>query len=92
MSKLFQSRKFLLLVVDAVLGLAGLLIAFFIKDEALTVLLIGIFATLQPVFVGAILAIAMEDSAAFAAGIHPNQEGSVKFQYQKPMQEQNPGE
>ena len=72
MSKLFQSRKFLLLVVDAVLGLAGLLIAFFIKDEALSVLLIGVFATLQPVFVGAILSIAIEDAAALKAGVHPN--------------------
>lgn len=82
MSKLLQSRKFLLLVIDAVFAVAALAIGFFLVDDvALQAFVAGIFLTLQPVFVGAVNAIAVEDAAAYAAGIHPNQEGNVAFQY-----------
>jgi ABC-type sugar transport system substrate-binding protein len=86
MSKLFQSRKFLLLVIDAVFAIAALAIGFFLVDDvALQAFIAAIFLTLQPVFVGAVNAIAVEDAAAYAAGIHPNQEGSVGFQFPSGM-------
>ena len=75
MSVLFQSRKFLLVVIDAVFGIAAVAVAFFLVDTLELQIFVGaIFATLQPVFVGAINAIATEDSAALAVGAHPNQQ------------------
>ena len=75
MSSLFQSRKFLLLVIDAFFGVAALAVAFFLADTIELQVFIGaIFVTLQPVFVGAINAIAAEDTAAYSVGIHPNQQ------------------
>lgn len=72
MSKLFKSRKFLLLLIDAAAAIAALLIAFFVKDPAVTALLVGLFAAIQPVFVGAIVMIGVEDAAALKAGVHVN--------------------
>jgi ABC-type sugar transport system substrate-binding protein len=74
MSKLFQSRKFLLLVIDAVFAIAALFVGFFLADSTeLQIFIAAVFATLQPVFVGAVMAIAKEDAAALEAGVHPNQ-------------------
>ena len=73
MSSLFQSRKFLVLLVDAGFGLAALAVAFFLADSIELQIFVGaIFVTLQPVFVGAVNAIAAEDVAALASGSHPN--------------------
>ena len=73
MSNLFQSRKFLILLVDAVFGIAALLVVFFVAaDLQAQALVLAIFAIVQPVFIGAIKAIADEDIAAYAAGSHPN--------------------
>ena len=73
MSNLFQSRKFLILLVDAVFGIAALLVAFFVAvDLEAQVLILAVFGILQPVFIGAINAIANEDIAAYASGSHPN--------------------
>ena len=85
MSKLFKSRKFLILLVDAAFGIAALLVGFFVVSSLeAQVLILAVFGILQPVFIGAINGIATEDAAAFAAGIHPNQEGSVHFIQRKP--------
>ena len=76
MSSLFQSRKFLLLSIDALFGIAALGVGFFLADSVeLQAFVAAIFVTLQPVFVGAINAIATEDAAALAVGVHPNQVG-----------------
>ena len=76
MSSLFQSRKFLILLLDAVFGIASLLVAFFLAESnEVRVLIFGVFAVIQPVFYGVIDAIAKEDVAALAVGIHPNQTG-----------------
>ena len=86
MSNLFQSRKFLILLVDAVFGIAALGVGFFIAENVETqAFVLAVFAVLQPVFVGAINGIATEDSAAYAAGIHPNQEGNASFMYPQPV-------
>ena len=74
MSTLFQSRKFLLLTIDAVFGLAALAVGFFLAENVETqVFIVAVFGILQPVFVGAINGITQEDAAAFANGAHPNQ-------------------
>lgn len=74
MSTLFQSRKFLLLLLDAIFALAALSVGFFLAENVETqVFIVAVFGILQPVFVGAINGIAQEDAAAFAAGSHPNQ-------------------
>ena len=79
MSSLLSSRKFLLLVIDAVFGIAALGVGFFLVDNVeLQIFIAAIFAILQPVFVGAIQAIATEDAAALAVGIHPNQVGGPR--------------
>ena len=75
MSTLFQSRKFLLLTIDAVFGLAALAVGFFLAENVETqVFIVAVFGILQPVFVGAINGITTEDTAAFANGAHPNQQ------------------
>lgn len=75
MSKLFSSRKFLLICVDAFFALVGLSVGFFVQDADWQRFIFGVVAALQPVFVAAIVGVAVEDAAAFRAGIHPNQTG-----------------
>ncbi len=78
MSRLFQSRKFLILLLDAVFGLAALLVAFLLAESnELRVLIFGVFAILQPVFYGVIDGIAKEDVAALSVGVHPTQTGRI---------------
>jgi purine-cytosine permease-like protein len=74
MSKLLASRKFLLVCLDAVVGLAGLCAGFFLEDPDWQRFVLAFIGFLQPVFVAAILGVAIEDSAALKAGTHPNQE------------------
>ena len=72
---LLKSRKFLVLLLDAVFGLAALFVVFFIAENIETqALILSAFAIIQPVFLGVINGITTEDSAAFAAGSHPNQQ------------------
>ncbi len=79
MSKLLKSRKFLLLVLDAVFGIAALFAAFYLAEGTeLKVLILAVFGILQPVFVGVINGITQEDAAAYAAGTHPAQVGFVR--------------
>ncbi len=74
MSKLFNSRKFLVLVLDAVFGLAALAIVFFVAEDIETqAFVLAVFGILQPVFVGVIKGITQEDAAQIAAGSHPSQ-------------------
>ena len=68
---LLQSRKFWLVVIDAVTALVGLFAANFWPDRQ--EFIISFWAALQPVFVAAIVGIAWEDSAAKKAGVHPSQ-------------------
>ncbi len=75
MGKLFASRKFLLILVDAVFVLLGGAAAFFIGDADWTKFIVFLLATLQPVFVAAIIGITVEDKAALQVGVHPNQTG-----------------
>lgn len=76
MNALFQSRKFLILLLDAIFALASLFVAFFLVEAVETqALIFGVFAVVQPVFYGVIDAIAKEDIAALNAGVHPNQTG-----------------
>ena len=73
MKKLFSSRKFLLIVVDAVFVLAGGAAAFFIDDPDWQRFIALVLTALQPVFVAAVVGIAVEDAASLKAGTHPNQ-------------------
>ena len=66
---LLQSRKFWLVVIDAVGGLLALFAAEFWPDNANFI--IGVWGGVQPVFVVAIGGIAAEDAAAKKAGVHP---------------------
>ena len=76
MSGLFQSRKFLILLLDAFFGIASLAVAFYLAENVETqAFIVAIFALVQPVFYGLIDAIAKEDVAALDAGVHPNQTG-----------------
>jgi hypothetical protein len=49
-------------------------VGFFVKDADWQRFILGVVAALQPVFVAAIVGVAVEDSAALKAGTHPNQE------------------
>ena len=89
MSSLFSSRKFLIVLFDAIFGLASLAVAFFLVDTVELQIFVGaIFATLQPVFVAAINGITAEDTAAYANGIHPNQEGMLQYMYPQDVSEE----
>jgi len=74
MSKLLASRKFLLVCLDALIGLVGLCVGFFVKDPDWQRFVMAFIGFLQPVFVAAIVGVAVEDAAALKAGTHPNQE------------------
>ena len=74
MSKLFQSRKFLVLLVDSVFALAALFVAFYVQNQEMTVLIASAFAIVQPVFIAVIAGIAYEDAAQIQAGNHPSQQ------------------
>ena len=63
-AKLFQSRKFWLLILDSAVSVA----LYFLTGEDAT-FLIGV---LQPIFLAIIMGIAVEDAAAIRAGTHPN--------------------
>ena len=73
MKRLFSSRKFLLILVDAVFVLAGGAAAFFVQDADWQKFIAFLLGAIQPVFLGAIVMIGVEDSAALKAGVHPNQ-------------------
>ena len=73
MKKLLKSRKFLILSLDAVFGLAALFAAFFLAEGTeLKVLILAVFGIQQPVFVGVINGITQEDASQIAAGTHPS--------------------
>ena len=66
---LFRSRKFLLLLVDAVISTITLAVGLWAKASLPTVLaIIGIY---QPVFIAVIGGIAYEDGQAKRSGTHP---------------------
>lgn len=73
MSALFKSRKFLLILVDSVFVLSGGAAAFFIADADWQRFIAFVLASLQPVFVAAIVGIYKEDVAALENGTHVNQ-------------------
>lgn len=74
MSSLLKSRKFLLVLIDGLVALSGLSVGYFVGDPDLSAFLLAVIASLQPVFVAAVVGIAVEDSAALKAGTHPSQE------------------
>ena len=75
MSNLFQSRKFLILLLDAIFGIAALAVAFYLAENIETqAFIVAIFALIQPVFYGIIDSIAKEDIAALGVRAHPNQQ------------------
>jgi hypothetical protein len=71
MSKLFSSRKFLILVIDFVAALLVLSVGFFVDDKALAQYVLGIWAAIQPLAIGVVVMIGVEDAAALKAGTHP---------------------
>lgn len=72
MTKLFQSRKFLTMLVDLVVSLATFFITkYAAPDLAKDVLFV--IGSLQPVVIAMIASVAVEDAAAYKAGAHPNQ-------------------
>jgi hypothetical protein len=72
MSKLLQSRKFLLVCLDALVLMAGIAISQFAPDwQDFYVKMSAPFAA---VVSAAIVGIAIEDAAALKSGAHPNQQ------------------
>ncbi len=71
MSKLFQSRKFLLVVLDAVVVVVAVVVAKFVPEWSEFVGQVTIPVT--AVITAAIIGIAYEDGQALKAGSHPNQ-------------------
>ena len=61
-SALFQSRKFLLLVLDTAISLAALLLPVYFAPDHVE-LALAFIAIIQPVFVALIASIAWEDAA-----------------------------
>jgi hypothetical protein len=72
MAALFQSRKFLVALLDAFLATMTTLLTLWLSPDNLNIAL-GVVAIWQPVFVAVIMGIAKEDAAAYEAYSHPNQ-------------------
>ncbi len=72
MSRLFHSRQFLLVVLDAGVAIVTVVIAQFLTEDWVT-FSASIIAPVTAVITAMIVAIAVEDSAALKAGSHPNQ-------------------
>lgn len=67
---LLKSRKFLIVVSDALFSAATMLLTFFLSDKTeIRVLVLGLLALLQPVVIALITAIATEDVAAMDNGL-----------------------
>jgi hypothetical protein len=67
---LLKSRKFWIVVSDAIFSIAATLITFFLsQDTEVRVMVLGLLTILQPVVIALINAIATEDAAAMAAGL-----------------------
>jgi len=67
---IFKSRKFWIAVSDAIFSIATMVLTFFLTEQTeIRVLVLGILATIQPVFIAVINGIATEDAAAMAAGL-----------------------
>jgi hypothetical protein len=73
MKALLGSRKFLLILVDAAFVLFGGAAAFFVSDPEWQKFIAFVLASLQPVFVAAIVGIVAEDRKAMEMGTHPSQ-------------------
>ncbi len=63
MQNLLKSRKFLVLILDTVVSVAG---HFLIGEDAHFLI-----AAIQPIFLAIIVGITVEDAAALKAGVHP---------------------
>ena len=68
---LLRSRKFMLLLLDLVIGLVTFFVGKYVQAAVEDVAVI--IGLLQPVFIVAIGSIAWEDAAAKKAGAHPSQ-------------------
>lgn len=65
---ILRSRKFWIAVCDALFSIAAMVITFYLADKTeIRVMVLGIIAILQPVFIALINGIATEDSAFMAA-------------------------
>ena len=69
---LFQSRKFQLVLLDAVVVIVGVVVAQFLSVEWQQ-FTVAIVAPITAVITAAIVMIRVEDAAALSAGAHPNQ-------------------
>ncbi|HAQ02988.1 TPA: hypothetical protein DCQ22_03805 [Candidatus Nomurabacteria bacterium] len=66
---LFRSRKFWIAVSDAIFSIVTMLLTFLLSDQTeIRVLVLGVLATLQPIFIAVINGIATEDAAKITAG------------------------
>jgi hypothetical protein len=65
----------MLILVDAVFVLAGGCTAFFVQSADWQKFIAFVLASLQPVFVAAIIGVVAEDRKALEAGVHPRQIG-----------------
>lgn len=73
MSKLFKSRKFLLVLLESVIISVTVCLQRFLAPGDVEFVL-AVLAPITAVITAMIIGIAMEDSAALKAGSHPNQE------------------
>ena len=71
MSRLFQSRKFLLALLTAAVDVAAIVVAQFWPEW--TQFIGAIMASVTAVMIAVIAGIAYEDGQALKAGSHPNQ-------------------
>ena len=68
MKSLLNSRKFWIAICDAMFSIITMVVTFFLSEKIeIRVLVLGILATLQPVFIAVINGIATEDAANVAA-------------------------
>jgi len=67
---IFRSRKFWITVSDALISIATMATTLYFADDIETRgFVLGVIAALQPVIIALINGIAVEDSAAMAAGL-----------------------
>jgi len=65
---IFKSRKFWIAVCDSIFTIATMIVTFYLSDQTeVRVLVLGVLATLQPVFIALINGIATEDAAYMAS-------------------------
>ncbi len=72
MTTIWQSRKFLTMLVDAVVSIAGIVLAWYLTPDRVTQVM-TVVGVIQPVVIAYIASVTAEDSAKLKAGVHPSQ-------------------